>query len=254
MAGQLTGKVMLITGGGSGIGRAAALACAQEGAAVVVADVDARHGEETCGLVRASGAEACFRQADVSRADEVAALIAHAVTVHGRLDCALNNAGIIGTPFVGTADYDEEVWDRVIRVNLKGVWLCLKYEIAQMLRQGGGAIVNTASVAGLVGTRAGAAYVAGKHGVVGLTRAAALEYAARNIRVNAVCPSWTPTAMTAPYTGDDVRRQAELRERQPGGRLGTPEEAAAAMVWLCSDAASFVNGHALAVDGGLVAQ
>jgi NAD(P)-dependent dehydrogenase (short-subunit alcohol dehydrogenase family) len=176
------------------------------------------------------------------------------VALHGRLDCAFNNAGIIGTAFVTTAEYSEAVWDRVIDINLKGVWLCMKYELIQMLQQGGGAIVNTASVSGLVGSRVGAAYIASKHGVVGLTRAAALENAPANIRVNAVCPSWISTPMTDRYTTDNPERQALLLGRQPGGRLGTPEEVAEAVLWLCSDAASFITGHALAVDGGLVAQ
>lgn len=254
MPGRLAGKVALVTGGGSGIGRASALACAREGATVVVTDVDAKGGEETLCQLKATQAEACFVKADISRAVEVEAMVQAVIAAYGRLDCALNNAGISGAGFVPTTDYPEEMWDRVIAINLKGVWLCMKYEIPQMLTHGGGAIVNTASVAGLVGSRFGCAYHASKHGVVGLTKAVAIEYAQAGIRVNAVCPSWMTTALTEPYMQDNPQRQAQFMARQPGGRLGTPAEVAEAMVWLCSDAASFVTGHALAVDGGLVAQ
>ena len=255
MTQQLSGKVALITGGGSGIGRVTALALARAGAQVVVADVDGERAAATCQQIQSAvGTVAHFVQVDVTNAAQVAAMIEQAVAIHGRLDCAFNNAGIIGTAFVPTTEYSEDVWDRVIDINLKGVWLCMKYELRQMLKQGGGAIVNTASVSGLVGSRVGPAYIASKHGVVGLTRAAALENAAANIRVNAVCPSWITTPMTDKYTNDNLERQALLLTRQPGGRLGTPEEVAEAVLWLCSDASSFVTGHALAVDGGLVAQ
>jgi NAD(P)-dependent dehydrogenase (short-subunit alcohol dehydrogenase family) len=254
MSGRLDGKVTLITGGGSGIGRASALAFAREGATVVVADVDVRGGEETCRQLKAASVETRFVRADVSQAAEVGAMVNHVIEAYGRLDCAFNNAGIGGTGFVPTADYNEEVWDHVIRINLKGVWLCMRSEIPPMLKQGGGAIVNTASVAGLVGSRVGSAYIASKHGVVGLTKAAALEYAQTNIRVNAVCPSWIATPLTDPYTRDNPQLQAQIIARQPKGRLCTPEEVAEAVVWLCSDAASFITGHALAVDGGVVAQ
>ncbi|HEY3342580.1 MAG TPA: glucose 1-dehydrogenase [Anaerolineae bacterium] len=250
----LNSKVALVTGGGSGIGRASALALAREGAIVVVADVNARGGEETCSLIGSASGAASFIMTDVSVAPEVSAMIERIVERHGRLDCAFNNAGIMGAGFVSTADIDEADWDSVIRVNLKGIWLCMKYELPQMVKQGGGAIVNTSSVAGLVGSRGGAAYVASKHGVVGLTKAAALEYAQANIRVNAVCPGWTQTPLTEPYTRDNPERLAQMMARQPGGRFCTPEEVAQAVVWLCSDAASFVNGHALPVDGGVVAQ
>jgi NAD(P)-dependent dehydrogenase (short-subunit alcohol dehydrogenase family) len=255
MTRNLADKVALITGAGSGIGRATALAFAHAGAHVVVADIDGDSGAATCQQIRAAtGAVARFVPVDVTDAAQVAAMVDQVVAAYGRLDCAFNNAGIIGTAFVPTSEYSEAVWDQVIRINLKGVWLCMKYELLQMLKQGGGAIVNTASVSGLVGSRVGPAYIASKHGVVGLTRAAALENAAANIRVNAVCPSWIATPMTDTYTTDNPERQALLLARQPGGRLGTPEEVAEAVLWLCSDAASFVTGHALAVDGGLVAQ
>lgn len=253
MPGRLQGKVALITGGSSGIGRASARACAREGARVMVADVAVEGGHETVRLIQEAGGEATFMQVDVTRATDVAALIANTVAVYGRLDCAHNNAGIEGA--IGpTADCTEDNWDRVLSVNLKGVWLCMKYEIAQMLQQDSGAIVNTASAAGLVGARGIPAYVASKHGVVGLTKTAALEYARAGIRINTVCPGVIRTPMVERLLGDRPRAEARLRELEPVGRLGTPEEVAEAVVWLCSDAASFVTGHTMVVDGGMVAQ
>jgi NAD(P)-dependent dehydrogenase (short-subunit alcohol dehydrogenase family) len=250
----LNNKVIVVTGGGSGIGRASALALAREGAKIVVADMDPRGGEETCSLIKAAegSKESRFVKVDVSKSAEVAAMVNCAVEAYGRLDCAFNNAGIMAGGFIPTAELDEETWDRMISINLKGVWLCMKYELQQMVKQGSGAIVNTASVAGLIGSRTGPAYTASKHGVVGLTRGAALEYGKANIRVNAVCPSWTTTPLTDPYARENPQRTAQMAERQPNGRLCTPEDVAAAVVWLCSDGASFINGHALAVDGGVV--
>jgi NAD(P)-dependent dehydrogenase (short-subunit alcohol dehydrogenase family) len=242
----LDGKVALVTGAGSGIGRATALTFAREGAKVVVADIIAEGGEETVRMVKAAGGEALFVKTDVSKAAEVEALITKVVQTYGRLDCAFNNAGIEGV-FVSTAECSEENWDRTLAINLKGVWLCMKYEIPQMLKQGGGAIVNTASVAGLVGFAGLPAYVASKHGVAGLTKTAALEYAKAGIRVNAVCPGGISTPMTE-------RLFKAVAALEPVGRMGKPEEIAEAVVWLCSDAASFVTGHAMAVDGGMVAQ
>ncbi|HEY7492479.1 MAG TPA: SDR family oxidoreductase [Candidatus Tectomicrobia bacterium] len=254
MPGRLSGKVALVTGGGSGIGQATALAFAREGARVVVADVIAAGGAETVTRIQQAGGEATFVKTDVSQATEVEALIAATVATYGRLDCAHNNAGIEGTQAL-TADYPEADWDRVIAVNLKGVWLCLKYELQQMQRQGQGAIVNTASIAGLVGAHRIPAYVASKHGVVGLTKAAALEYAKAGIRVNAVCPGVIRTPMVERlFFSRHPRAEARLTAFEPIGRLGTPEEVAAAVVWLCSDATSFITGHTLAVDGGIVAQ
>jgi NAD(P)-dependent dehydrogenase (short-subunit alcohol dehydrogenase family) len=209
-------------------------------------------GQQTVHMITEQGGEAIFVRTDVSQAVEVQALISKAVETYGRLDCAHNNAGILGGRAL-TAEYAEERWQQVIAVNLTGVWLCMKYEIVQMLPQGGGTIVNTASAAGLVGFPSTSAYVASKHGVVGLTKTAALEYAQQGIRVNCVCPGYIQTPMTAPGM-EDPERMARIIAREPIGRVGAPEEVAEAVVWLCSDAASFVTGHTMTVDGGYVAQ
>ncbi len=253
MAGTLEGKVALVTGGGSGIGRASAMTFAREGARVVVADVAVEGGEETVRIIQDAGGEGIFVRADVSKAGEVEALINSAVETYSRLDCAHNNAGIEQVP-VRIHEYPEEVWDRLISINLKGVWLCMKYEIAQMLKQGGGAIVNTSSVAGLVGFRGISAYVASKHGVAGLTKTASLEYAEAGIRINAVCPGFIRTPLLERFINHNPELEAQLVQLEPVGRIGTPEEVAEAVVWLSSDAASFVTGHTMAVDGGFVAQ
>jgi NAD(P)-dependent dehydrogenase (short-subunit alcohol dehydrogenase family) len=252
MSGLLEGKVALVTGGSSGIGRATALALGRAGARVVVAARREQEGEETAGMVRAEGGEALFVRADVSRAGEVEAMVVRTVEAYGRLDCAFNNAGIVRRPSL-TAECPEEVWDQIIEVNLKGVWLCMKYEIPEMLRGGGGAIVNNASVAGLAGLQNFSAYTASKHGVVGLTRAAALEYAKAGLRVNAVCPGYVETPLNEKALQDPEFR-ARVLAREPVGRVGDAKEVAEAVVWLCSDAASFVTGHAMAVDGGYMAQ
>jgi NAD(P)-dependent dehydrogenase (short-subunit alcohol dehydrogenase family) len=255
VAGQLAGKVVLVTGGSSGIGRVTALRFAREGAKVVIASRRAEAGQETVHLIKERQGEALFVRTDVSQAPEVAALVTQTVGAYGRLDYAVNNAGVEGRYGVPTAAYPEEDWDRTLAINLKGVWLCLKYEIAQMLQQGGGAVVNMASVAGLVGSAfLGAAYTASKHAVVGLTKTAALEYAQAGIRINAVCPGVIRTPMVAHFLGAHPQLEAPLTARHPVGRLGTPEEVAEAVLWLCSEAASFVTGYALAVDGGVVAQ
>ena len=253
MAQGFAGKVALVTGASSGIGRASALAFAREGAAVVVSDVAVAGGEETVRMIKHTGGDALFVSADVSRAAEVEALITKAVQTYGRLDYAHNNAGIAGGA-ASTKNYTEEEWDRTLAINLKGVWLCMKYEIAQMHTHGGGAIVNTASTAGLVGFAGGAGYVASKHGVVGLTKTAALEYAKAGIRVNAVCPGTTDTAFIAGITNNRPQLLQQMIASEPIGRLARPEEIAAAVVWLCSEAASYVTGHAMVVDGGLTAQ
>lgn len=295
MSRQFEGKVALVTGGSSGIGRATALAFAREGAKVVVADLDAAGGEETVRLIREArnaapteilsaipalagagvrsiaasyptkgngdktgtyGWEsdvARFVKTDVSKAAEVETLIQKVLQTFGRLDHAFNNAGIEGITGT-TVDLSEGDWDRVINTNLKGVWLAMKYEIPELLKQGEGAIVNTSSVAGLVGFQAIPAYVASKHGVVGLTKSAALEYAKSGIRINAVLPGVIRTPMVERFLHGDREVEASLLQQQPIGRFGTPEEIAEAVIWLCSDAASFVNGHALVADGGFVVQ
>ncbi len=258
MAGALHDKVTLITGGASGIGRATALTCAREGAKLVIADMNEDGGQQTVHTITENGGDATFMRVDVTQATEVEAMMAKTVETYGRLDCAFNNAGISGAGIGGdlrtlTADYPDERWHQIIAINLTGVWLCMKYEIQQMLTQGGGAIVNTASVAGLVGLPYASAYVASKHGVVGLTKTAALEYAKQGIRVNCVCPGYIETPMTAAGM-EDPDRFALMIASEPMGRMGKPEEIAETVAWLCSDAASFVTGHSMTVDGGYAAQ
>lgn len=253
MNGTMEGKVALVTGGGSGIGRATALAFARDGAKVVVSDVVPEGGKETVRLIEAAGGMAFFMEADVSSAADAQAMVRTAEEQYGRLDYAFNNAGIEGAQ-APTAEVTEDNWDRVISINLKGTWLCMKYEIPVMLKQGGGAIVNTASVAGLVGFPNIAPYTASKGGVVQLTKAAALDYAKQGIRINAVCPGVIRTPMVERFLGGSAEAEAQFTAMEPVGRMGTPEEIAEAVVWLCSDAASFVTGHAMAVDGGFVAQ
>jgi NAD(P)-dependent dehydrogenase (short-subunit alcohol dehydrogenase family) len=252
MAGMLEGKVTLVTGAGGGIGRATALVLAAAGARVMVSDVSTRRGEETAAMVRETGAEAEFCKADVSRGGDVEKLIAAAVSKWGRLDCAHNNAGISGQMALAAED-TEENWDHTLAVDLKGVWLCMKYEILQMLKQGGGSIVNTASTAGLLGAVRMGAYAAAKHGVVGITRTAALEYARSNIRVNAICPGVIGTPPILQWM-ENPQTKERLLSQEPIGRAGRPEEIGNAVAWLFSDASSFVTGAAIPVDGGLTAQ
>ncbi|MGH8009949.1 MAG: SDR family oxidoreductase [Candidatus Binatia bacterium] len=253
MAKYLDGKIALVTGASSGIGRATALILAREGATVVVSDVVVEGGQETVRLIKAQGGQASFIKADVSKPAEVEALIQQIVATHGRLDCAHNNAGIEGS-LTSTIEYSEEMFDRVLDINLKGVWLCMKYEIAQMLKQGGGSIVNTASGAGLIAVQGMSAYVASKHGVIGLTKTAALEYAKQGIRVNSVCPGLIQTPMVERLTSQTPQLGEALVAAEPIGRTGKPEEIGEAVAWLCSEAASFVTGHSMSVDGGYVAQ
>jgi NAD(P)-dependent dehydrogenase (short-subunit alcohol dehydrogenase family) len=246
MSGLLAGKVALVTGAGAGIGRASALAFAEAGARVIVADIDVAGGEETAQSIEQSGGEALFVKVDVTDASEVNTLVAQAVAHFGRLDCAHNNAGVLGTiaPILESTD---ENFDRVMAVNLKGVWLCLKAEIRQMLIQGGGAIVNTASSAGIKGSPTLPAYSASKHAVVGLTKSAALAYARDGIRVNAVCPGYVDTALLDRlFAGEPERKESE-RLGTLLGRFGTPQEIAQTVVWLCSDAAAIMTAHALPV-------
>lgn len=249
---SFTGKSVLVTGGASGIGRAAALTFAQQGARVAVSDVDAAGGEKTAADIVQAGGEAIFVRADVSKSVEVEALIAKVVETYGRLDCAFNNAGI-EIEHLPLADADEATFDRLMNVNVKGVWLCMKHEIRQMLKQGGGAIVNTASVAGLVGAPLQPIYAASKHAVVGLTKTAAAEYGRFGIRVNTVCPGIIRTPMLDRALEREPRREKGIVKVHPIGRLGEAQEIANAALWLCSDSASFVTGHQLAVDGGLTA-
>jgi NAD(P)-dependent dehydrogenase (short-subunit alcohol dehydrogenase family) len=249
----LQNKVTLVTGAGGGIGRGTALVLAREGAKVLVSDISTRRGEETVAMVRQAGGEAEFRKADVSRAADVEALISAAVSKWGRLDGAHNNAGISGRIAL-TAEDTEENWDQTLAVDLKGVWLCMKYEIIQMLKQGGGVIVNTASTAGLLAAPRMGAYAAAKHGVIGITQTAAIEYAEKNIRINAVCPGVIGTPPILEWMEKDERLKKTLLAQEPIGRTGTPEEIGNAVAWLFSDAASFVTGASIPVDGGLTAQ
>jgi NAD(P)-dependent dehydrogenase (short-subunit alcohol dehydrogenase family) len=249
---ELQGKVGIVTGGTSGIGRDTAVLFAKAGAKVVVAGRRETEGKETIDLIRAVGGDALFVKTDVSRAAEVQALVQKTVEKFGRLDVAFNNAGIEGN-WIPIAEQSEEDWDRVIDINLKGVWLCLKYEIQQMLKQGsGGAIVNMSSVAGQMGSAGAATYCASKHGVIGLTRSAALENARNSIRVNAVCPAVIETPM-----GDRLFGAPEMNKfalgLHPLGRFGTPIEVAEAVVWMLSERASFMTGQSIVLDGGLLA-
>jgi len=250
------GKVALVTGAGSGIGRASALAFARAGARVIVADLDASGGAETVRQIEEAEGEARFIRADVSSEGDVERLVAQSVETFGRLDFAHNNAGIGAQPRP-LHEADRQSFDRVLAVNVVGVWLCLKYEARHMLASGqGGAIVNTASLAGLIGFPNNIAYATSKHAVVGITRTAALEYARRGIRVNAVCPAFVHTPMVDSFVAADPLHfnLDRLAGMQPMGRMGTPQEVAEAVVWLCSDAAAFITGIALPLDGGTTAR
>ena len=251
MAGLLQDKVALVTGAASGIGRATALAMAREGASVVVSDLNIEGGEETVTLI-GDQSRAAFVHADVTDAASVDALVNRTVEIFGKLDCAVNNAGVLSAR-APMHEIPDETYDFVMDVNVRGVWLCMKREIVQMLKQGSGAIVNTASCVGLVAVPGASEYVASKHAVVGLTRTAAVDYAADGIRVNCVCPGNIKTNMTRGLWTDPERLELMI-SRQPIGRLGQSEEVAEAIVWLSSDASSFVTGHPLSVDGGLVSQ
>jgi NAD(P)-dependent dehydrogenase (short-subunit alcohol dehydrogenase family) len=249
----LKDKIALVTGAATGIGEAIAFRFAEFGATVVVSDVDPDRGGKTAYDIEQKGGRSLFVEADVADADAVEKLLQKTVEQYGRLDCAINNAGIEGTQ-APTAECDEKNWHKVIAVNLTGTFLCTKHEIAQMLRQNGGSIINVSSVAGLVGFANLPAYVAAKHGIVGLTKTAALEYAPKGIRVNAICPGVIRTEMIDRITGDNPEKEKEFIALEPIGRMGRPEEVADAAVWLASDRSSFVTGHALEVGGGFTAR
>jgi NAD(P)-dependent dehydrogenase (short-subunit alcohol dehydrogenase family) len=244
-------KVAIVTGAGSGIGRATALAFAREGVKVVASDVDVPGGEHTVQAIQDNGGEAIFIRCDVAQEDDVKALVEQTVDTFGRLDFACNNAGIGGAQ-APVADYTFADWKQVIDVNLHGVFLGMKYQIPEMLKQGGGAIVNMASILGQVGFPNASAYVTAKHGVIGLTKNAAIEYGPQNIRVTAVCPAFIHTPMVDEGLGEEVIGQ--LQTMHPVGRLGQPEEVADLVVFLCSDGGSFMTGNPILVDGGYVAQ
>ncbi len=252
MSGRFAGRGILVTGAGSGIGRAAAQQFAKEGGRVVVVDQDEPEAEATAASIREAGGEALAIAADVSREADCRGMVERTLAAFGRLDVAFNNAGIGASGFA-VADEEEVAWSRVIDVNLKGIFLGMKYEIPAMVRAGGGAIVNTASVAGLVGERGIGAYSASKHGVVGLTRTAALDYIGQGVRINAVCPGATRTRILANWF-QDPKVEAFILSRHPIGRIAEPEEIARAVLFLASDDASYIVGQALAVDGGLTAQ
>jgi NAD(P)-dependent dehydrogenase (short-subunit alcohol dehydrogenase family) len=247
--GSFAGKVAFVTGAANGIGRAAALAFSREGASVVVADISEQGNQDTARMIAEAGGRALAVRCDVSRAEDVKAALDKAVEAFGRLDFAFNNAGS-EQAITATADLTEEEWDRIVRVNLRSVFLCMKYEIPLLLKQGGGAIVNTSSGAGVKGIAGQAAYCAAKFGIVGLTKAAALGYAKSNIRVNAVCPGIIDTPMMDRFSGGTPEGRERVIAQEPVGRIGKPEEIAAAVIWLCSDAAAFVIGHAMVIDGG----
>jgi NAD(P)-dependent dehydrogenase (short-subunit alcohol dehydrogenase family) len=250
-----SGKVAFVTGAASGIGRATALAFAKEGASVAVADVSEKGSQETVRLIEQDGGRAIAVQCDVTKPADIQTALDKTIEAFGRLDFAFNNAGIEPKKPAPTAEYDDEEWNRIIDVNLRGVFLCMKREIPLILKHGeGGAIVNTSSGAGVIGIKGSPAYTAAKHGLLGLTKAAALDYAAQNIRINAVCPGYIETPMMDRFTGGTPEGRAKVVSEEPVGRMGKPEEIASAVLWLCSEGAAFMVGHSLVIDGGQTVQ
>ncbi len=252
MSGNFNGKVAIVTGGGSGIGLATAKAFAEAGARVVIAEITAKNGEDAAKAINEAGGAALFVHTDVGNADSVANLVARTVAAYGRLDIAVNNAGI-DPEVVMDAEWDEGVFDRIQNVNLKGVFLCMKYEIAQMLKNGGGRIVNVASIAGISAVGNKPSYTASKHGVVGMTKAAALQYARRGIRINAMCPGGVDTPISDQNHKGDKAFIDRMADAHPIGYVSQPSEIAAGILFQCSDGASFMIGHPMVLDGGLTA-
>ena len=248
MKGNFNNKSAVVTGAGSGIGRASAISFAKEGAKVMVSDIDIKGGAETVSLIQAFGGVAQFFQCDVSKSNQVEELMNEVIEAFGRLDFAVNNAGISMRPGL-TADIDEDEWDRVISINLKSVWLCMKYEIPKMLNQGGGAIINMSSLAGIRGRGNTVAYSASKHGIIGITKTAALEYAKKCIRINAICPGLTESGMTSGLS-QHKELEEKLIQKIPMGYMGLSENIADAAVWICADSASFMTGQVIVIDGG----
>lgn len=246
-------RVALVTGAGSGIGKEAALLFAKRGARVAVVDCDDEGGAETVRIIRDSGGQGIFIQADVSQSSQVQQMVAETIRTYGKLDCAFNNAGIEAGLFP-LSDYTEEIWNRVLAVNLNGIWLCMKYEIPQMLKTGGGAIVNTASAAGIIAMPNHYGYVASKFGVVGITKVAALEFGVQGVRVNCVCPAIIDTPMTDRFATYGLGTKEVFADMTPIKRIGNPQEVAASAVWLCSGEASYITGHSMCIDGGYTAQ